>query len=583
MRTASLQDNSRPEASTEQVSRAKARKAERRALRNGNSVPLNSIWYRNPWKWFFSLRVGIVLLTILTFASIAGTMIAPLERAQAVVFYTWWYKLLLLGLAVNMSCATVMTVIQKLLPSRIINVHQKRGFYETAQLAEKRDFAGGIEDVATAFKRAGFHVRTDGSAGAARSGWYGRLGGPVSHAGLVIVLLAGFASSWVAKEGVVQIPEGASTNTMTLRGGDDQQQVPLGFTLTVNDFATGYFPRTRIPSHFTSDITAASATGHLFSGIVEVNDSPNINGWYVHQTSYQELERLVRHEVDVVAPGSEKPIRVEASPGQKLAIPGVSGATLEFDKMMKWTVRGDDGATIAGGGVQGHAHGSTLSLVADRYEPDFVLGADRQITSRTQEPNNPALRVTLLSDGAPAARQWLFSREDMKSFSHSSDNHFSMELVEVTSENGAAKFTVEVGDGHSGASIGRVTVALGEEVTLSSAEEPTKAATPAVETGWNVTVGKRVPAYATVLTLTRNPAIPIIYGGCLLMMVGLVLGFFIRRRDVWFLVDAENRCLHIAAHYRHPAERLDGATRAALAVLERPAGVAEPALQGVTS
>jgi cytochrome c biogenesis protein ResB len=83
-----------------------------------------------------------------------------LERAQAIIYYTWWFKLLLIALALNMSCATVMTVMQKTLPSRRMRVHTQKSFYEASPLATRFGFAGTIEDVAAAFRKQGFKVQT---------------------------------------------------------------------------------------------------------------------------------------------------------------------------------------------------------------------------------------------------------------------------------------------------------------------------------------------------------------------------------------------------------------------------------------
>lgn len=535
---------------------------------NGHAGEADRIWYRSPWKWFFSLKVGIVLLVILTIASTIGTLIDPLERAQALVYYTWWFKLLLLALAINMGCATTQNIIQKLLPSRALRVHDQVAFFRSAALATRRPYAGGVAEVAEAFRRRGFEVKVEGNAGMARSGWLGRWGAPVSHVGLIVVLLAGFVASWVAKEGYIQVIEGGSTTTMRMRGTN--AEVPLGFTITVDDFDTGFFPRTRIPSHYISQITATRGGQPIYAGPVEVNHSPRLLGWRAHQTSYQEMQGVARHEVEVTPPGSATPIVLEMTLGQTRALPGMPGHTLSVDAAMRWRVM--QGGVEVGSGSLGaaHSHGSMLEVLVDRFEPDFVMGADRQATSRSTEPNNPAVRVTLLSDGAPAARQWLFHRADMKSFSHATDAHFRMELIDFDLTDDGPVFVVEVTDGHDNVLLGRVVVGLGEKATLAT-NEPTEEeaeqaalAAAAQEPGWIVRAGPRVPAYATVLSLTRNPVIPTIYAGCTLMMIGLYMGFFVRRRDVWFLVDEKAQELHVAAHYRHPSDEFDRTTAGAI-------------------
>jgi cytochrome c biogenesis protein ResB len=116
-----------------------------------------------------------------------------------------------------------------------------------------------------------------------------------------------------------------------------------------------------------------------------------------------------------------------------------------------------------------------------------------------------------------------------------------------------------LGATHSSATAGQ------DSPTSSSAVE--KTAKPAGPDAWNVQRVKSVPAYATVLTLTRNPMIPVIYGGCAIMILGLMVTFFIRRREVWFWVDGARQRLSVAAIYRHPQSELDGATRGAVASL----------------
>jgi cytochrome c biogenesis protein ResB len=181
----------------------------------------------------------------------------------------------------------------------------------------------------------------------------------------------------------------------------------------------------------------------------------------------------------------------------------------------------------------------------------------------------------MLKDGTPSITQWLFGREDMRAFSHSTGGDVKMELVDVQREEGKDVFVVAVSDSASGAIISRALLTLGEEQVINDphADCPdcatAKAAT--ASTDWNVTLGEKVTGYATVLSLSRNPAIPTIYFGCALMMVGLMLSFFVPRRDVWFLHDEEKGILSVAAHYRHPADRFDRTTSAVLARIEHSA------------
>lgn len=564
MRTASAHVT--PEAHAQQPPRSRAE--ERRRRREAKAaVPAPARTASKPFELFYSLRLGLVLLTILTIASIIGTAIDPLERAQSLIYYTWWYKLLLLALAVNMGFATVRTVQRKVIPSRRLRLQTSEDFFETAKPAAACEFKGTIEQVAAEFRRQGCEVKVEGDFGIARKGWISRIGAPVSHVGLIVILSTGFMASWLAKEAVVRIPEGATIDTMMLRDGK-QTEAPLGFNLTLDDFSTGYFPRTRIPSHYSSVITATSPEGKLlYHGPVEVNSSPEINGWRLHQTSYEELPNQVRRNVSITAPGAKEAVTVEVSPGAEVAVPGQPGTTFLLDPGAGWTIA-QGAEVVAVGNLMGN-HGSALTLTAKQFEPDFVLGQDKKPTSRSQELNNPALLVEINSDGAPAARQWLFGRDDMKQFSHSNNEKFSLELVETKPQGDGRVYTVDVKD-TANLLLGRVTLALGEVKPVGdqpAADEPAQDLTA----GWTITPGETVTAHATVLSMSRNPILPAIYAACLLMMSGLVLGFFVRRREVWFHVDRAAGRLRVVAHYRQPAEELDRATAGLLARLQTPA------------
>jgi cytochrome c biogenesis protein len=195
------------------------------------------MWSQPPLAWLFSLRVGLVLLAILTVASIYGTMITPLERAQALVYYSGWYKTLLCLLAINMGCSTYRTIVDRILPQRRPRFMRVEQFYEAAAASQTVPYRGNAGEVAEAFRRRGFQTATEGSYGYAARGLLSRWGAPIAHLGFVIVLLGSFASKWTSREGVVQLPEGGQTDEMFLRP-ELKEKVPLGFTLRCEDFDT---------------------------------------------------------------------------------------------------------------------------------------------------------------------------------------------------------------------------------------------------------------------------------------------------------------------------------------------------------
>ena len=83
-----------------------------------------------------------------------------------------------------------------------------------------------------------------------------------------------------------------------------------------------------------------------------------------------------------------------------------------------------------------------------------------------------------------------------------------------------------------------------------------------------------VPAYRTVLTLTRNPALSVVYIGCGLIMAGLLLAFGVEYKVIRFAADSQAGLLHVAAFYRPPREGFDKSTARALRQLGCDASVA---------
>jgi cytochrome c biogenesis protein ResB len=346
----------------------------------------------------------------------------------------------------------------------------------------------------------------------------------------------------------------------------------MGFALYCDDFDTAFFPKTRIPSHYISTITARQDGNAIASGPVEVNHSLIVNGWTLHQTSYQEIDSPPRYKVSVTPPGAEEPIETELSVGQVRALPVASGSNIQIGlgAGLMWKVFENDQAIADG--TLGVGSGGAVMVKPVRFEPDFVMDANNQIGSRSQNLNNPALRIELLNaNGASMAGQWLFGREDMKAMMHATAGTYEFELKKVEGEAQNRTFVIGVVDSSTNVALNDLRLKLNESATVGGAaanmDEGEEAATDVA--GWNVELVERVQAYATILTLTRNPVFPFIYAGCVIMLLGLLISFFVRWRKVWFTVDPGAGRLYVAGVYRHATMELDKATLAAMKDLEK--------------
>ncbi|MCX7014847.1 MAG: cytochrome c biogenesis protein ResB [Candidatus Sumerlaeota bacterium] len=410
-----------------------------------DSANPNRLWRTPPWSWLFSLKVGVVLLAVLAAASMIGTAIGPqilpdgkriaaVERAQRLVFYTWWYETLLALMAINITCATARTLVERILPARRPGFRKAPLFYDSAQPAATVDFAGAIEEAAGAFRRHGFSTATEGPFGYAWKGKLSLWGAPMAHVGAITLLVGGFLAGFVNQEGSVRLREGQQTDTLTLQT-EPRRTEPLGFTLRCDDFETRFFPKTNINSTFVTTVTILQNGAPAATDYVEVNHAVTAGGWALHQTGYDEIPGAERYVLEVRRADDPTSVDVELSPGQSRPLPNEHGAEIALGgkSALDWAIsqkgqlvaqgkiadlapeyefgivqrKGDPGFSAdertlrLGEAVplnpatsdEAGSAAEPLELTVVQFEPDFVIGPNHSISSRSRALNNPAVRI----------------------------------------------------------------------------------------------------------------------------------------------------------------------------------------------
>jgi cytochrome c biogenesis protein len=114
-----------------------------------------------------------------------------------------------------------------------------------------------------------------------------------------------------------------------------------------------------------------------------------------------------------------------------------------------------------------------------RFEPDFVMDADRRVSSRSSEIRNPAAQIRVYRDGEPHYRQWVFAE-----FPHV---HVPQDVTHLF------------------------------ELRRFASRE------------------------FTGLQVAYDRGVPVVWVGCGLLVTGLVLSFTVRHRRVWIRVEADGR------------------------------------------
>ncbi len=186
------------------------------------------------YRFFTSVRLTISLLLGLSLVSIAGT-IMPVEANRFEPFFqTPWFRILLLLLALNLLACSWKTWRR--------NLDDRERF--TALLKKREDSARidcsrSAELLQADLKTAGFRLRSVEGGVLATRGRLGRWGSTIVHISLLVILFGGILSEF-GFVGTVMLPVGGQSSTYY--SWDYEVDLPLGFTVQLDDFEIIYYP-----------------------------------------------------------------------------------------------------------------------------------------------------------------------------------------------------------------------------------------------------------------------------------------------------------------------------------------------------
>ncbi len=282
-----------------------------------------------------------------------------------------------------------------------------------------------------------------------------RWGPPPSHAGVVLTRAGGSLGGGWGFQGRIDLHEGESV-TEAVRAdarGEPVERRPLGFSVRLEKFEIEHYPPEyrfyvyeRSGESFevlrslrvkeAADWTALGSGGAAFRVLREFPD-------FHLRTELQEVPEGkggVILQVVVGAAGSEKRLHFLAGvPGRDTAdLAPIGGPIVRLlaeappdAEVARWAepraeshvlaVRKDDASppeevVVQPDGTYTVAGGWRVRVLA--YLPDFVFDTEtRKPTTRTPNPNNPALQVEVTpASGGPGEKRWLF--EKMPDFGH---------------------------------------------------------------------------------------------------------------------------------------------------------------------
>ncbi len=291
------------------------------------------------WDLFVSVKLTVATLTLLAFTSIFGTLIPQNQHPADYVntygefffrffnvfdlfnmYDSWWYRLLILTLAINILTCSV----NRLSPTLKMVFRRKPAFKRLSIRGEvdcdksARELRTVVENrLSQTFKT--IHVQEDekGFSAFAEKGAWTRLGFYGIHLSIIILLFGALLGSIFGIDGHVNVPEGESAGTIRLRNSG--VPVPLDFKIQCNAFNISYY-KTGSVREFRSSLVIKEDGKEVLKKDIIVNDPLKYKGFTIYQSSYGSLKAKAQ-KLNFTNRATGETVQKELSLGKPISFP----------------------------------------------------------------------------------------------------------------------------------------------------------------------------------------------------------------------------------------------------------------------
>ncbi len=323
-------------------------------------------------RFFGSLKLAIFLLIALLLVSAAGTFL-PISSSSGNVFRSPVFLGCLFLLGLNLSICTLVRLGPKarraLRPSFESNADRLLSFPESAQSRMPLDPRTAASKIKEDLRRRAFRIKEEetarGPALDGRKKTAGLFGSDIVHLGLLVVMAGGIVSGLAGFR-----------TTLALEEGRVESVPKTGLRLRLDRFDIETYDDGSVKD-WKSSLAVLEDGREAVQKTIEVNHPLAHKGFRFYQSGY--------------APDREKPIL-------GLAVVRRGGRP---DERREFSLRPGQPASL---GEEG------LSLRVARFEPDFFMNERGEISSRSEEPRNPAVLVEISRGDEIVQRGWVFAR-----------------------------------------------------------------------------------------------------------------------------------------------------------------------------
>jgi len=265
---------------------------------------------------FRSLKLTIALLILLATLSIIGTLIAQnASRPEYIqrygiglykvldffnlfdMYHSWWFSIILLLLVINL-----ITCSAHRLPGILSQISRESGELEDKMLktlpyVEKMQISNPTkkeEDIQSSLKKwfkTWRRIETEKAVTLfSEKGRYSRLGVPITHLSILIILIGGIVGSLYGFKGQVNILEGDTVEQIFLRTKDGEIPKPIDFSVRCDDFNITYYNlpgrKEKHVKEYTSVVSILENGKEVLKKTVQVNHPLHYKGLAFYQSNY---------------------------------------------------------------------------------------------------------------------------------------------------------------------------------------------------------------------------------------------------------------------------------------------------------
>jgi cytochrome c biogenesis protein len=378
-----------------------------------------AIWQKI-YKTLAALRTGIILLIVTAIAAAVGTVILqrpstdPVDMQQAYspamlafldktgfsdVYHASWFTILMVLVCISIVCASLERWPNAwrfyARPYRRPEPHFRNALPNHVSLPV-RDTKTALEAAERAFSNLGLHperiVGHDEVSIYSERHRFSVLAAYVIHASLLLLFAGWIIDSTWGYRGYVQINEGESANTMSIRTPSGEIQKPLPFTIRCDEAGQENY-QDGTPKKFWSKLVILENGKELKSKTIVVNGPLDHRGIRLFQANFGMGDKLAGVTVTVASAQSA------TAPTKTLTLK-VNGESAELD--------------------------AKSSVRLTRFVPDFYI-QDNEIFTRSLSPRNPAFEFTVTSNGQQS-KAWLMPAVSRASQGNAPFNFFYADM-----------------------------------------------------------------------------------------------------------------------------------------------------------